>query len=85
MKKILLFVMGFLILTSAAFAEDLQGPVQSIDATKNEIVVKDSASGADKTVTVHPKIISTLRQGSVVKVSLKPGTSAADTVEVKVG
>ena len=85
MKKISLFVLGLLILTGSAFAEQIQGPIQSIDASKNEIIVKDSASGADKAVIVHPKIISTLQSGSVVRISLKSGTNAADTLEVKIG
>lgn len=85
MKKISLFVLGLLILTGSAFAEQIQGPVQSIDASKNEIIVKDSASGANQAVIVHPKIISTLKPGLVVKVSLKPGTNTADTLEVKIG
>ena len=84
MKKVLLLIVGILILSGPAFAEEVQGPIRSIDAVKNEIVVNDGASGMDKTVTVHPKIISTLKEGSVVKVSLKPGTNAADTLETKI-
>ena len=85
MKKTALAILGFLIFTGSAYAEVVQGPVQSINTESSTIVVKDSATGMDKTVTVHPKIASTLQQGSVVKVSLKPGTSAADILEVKIG
>lgn len=88
MRKIMVFMIGSAALMAAsatAFADQIEGQVQAIDTAKNEIVVKDKASGTDQTVTVHPKIIATLRQGSVVKVSLKPGTHAADTVEVKIG
>lgn len=88
MKKSLFFILGLSVLlgiTPSVFADGVNGPVQSIDASKNEIIVKDSASGANKAVSVHPKIISTLQPGSVVKVSLKPGTNAANTVEVEMG
>ena len=85
MKKIWFLILGILLLSAPAFADEVQGPIESIDAVKNEIVVKDSASGTDKTVAVHPKIISTLKEGLVVKISLKPGTNAADTLEVKIG
>ena len=85
MKKMTPFLFGILVLTgftAVGFAEVVQGPVQSIDAAKNEIVVKDNASGADKTIIVHPKVAATLKTGAVVKVSLKPGSITADTVEV---
>ena len=88
MKKISLLVLGSVFFMGAsitAFAEIVQAPVQSVDASKNEIVVKDNQSGAGRTVIVHPKIISTLHKGSVVKVSLKPGTNTADTLEVNIG
>ena len=88
MKKISVFILGLVILIvlpAYVYAEEVQGQVQSINASNNEIIVKDSKSGADRAVTVHPKIASTLQQGSMVKISLKPGTNAADTVEVNIG
>ena len=88
MKKIGVLGLGLSVLlgiTPSVFADGVNGPVQSIDVSKNEITVKDSASGANKAVSVHPKINSTLQPGSVVKISLKPGTNAADTLEVKIG
>ena len=88
MKKIGVLVLGLSVLlgiTPNVFADGVNGPVQSVNASNNEIVVRDGASGMDRTVTVHPKIISTLKPGSVVNVSLKPGTNTADTVEVKIG
>jgi hypothetical protein len=87
-KEIASFIFVMLVLTwftPASFAEVVQGPIESIDRTKNEIVVKNKTSGADTVVLVHPKVISTLQNRSVVKVSLKPGTNTADTVEVKIG
>lgn len=85
MKKTIFFVLGFLIIAGQVFAETVKGPIKSVDAAKSEIVVTDSVSGSEKTVMVHPKIIATLQEGSVVNVSLKPGTSTADTLEVKIG
>lgn len=88
MKKITSFVFGILILTGFAatsFAEVVQGSIVSLNAARNEIVVKDNATGTDKTVTVHPNVMVTLKSGTVVKASLKPGSNTADTVEVKIG
>ncbi|OIO37694.1 MAG: hypothetical protein AUJ71_04725 [Candidatus Omnitrophica bacterium CG1_02_49_16] len=82
MKKIALFVFGVVILTGfagVALAEDVQGPVQSIDTAKNAIVVQG------KTIIVHPKVLATLKNGTVVTVALKPGSNTADTVAVKIG
>ena len=85
MKKMSLFVIGFLILARPAFAEIVQGSVESINVAKNEIVVKDQISGTDKAIIIHPKVLATLQSGAVVKASLKPGSNTADTVEVKIG
>lgn len=88
MKNVGALILGLSLLIAPAatvFADGVNGLVQSVNASRNEIVVRDTGSGADKTITVHPKIISTLRPGSVVKVSLKPGTNAANTVEVEIG
>ncbi len=88
MKKVTVFVFGVLIITGFAatsFAEVVQGSIQSINVAKHEIVVKDKTSGANKTVIVHPKIMATLKNGTVVKASLKPGSNTADTVEVNIG
>ncbi len=88
MKKITSSIFAVLIfagLAVSSYAEVVQGPIESIDKTKNEIVVKNKETGTDKAVIVHPKIIATLQNGTVVKASLKPGSNVADTVEVKVG
>ncbi len=88
MKKIATFILAMLILTgfaSVSFAEVVQGPIESINTVKNEIVVKDKISGTDKAIIVHPKVIATLQNGVVVKASLKPGSNTADSVEVKIG
>ena len=88
MTKTVSFVFVMLVLTGFAttgFAEIVQGTVESINKAKNEIVVKNKVSGADQVIIVHPKVIATLQNGIVVKVSLKPGSNVADTVEVEIG
>ncbi len=64
------------------FANQVQGLVESIDPSSNSILIKDPVSGAGKTVHVHPKVISEVQKGSVVKATLKPGSDTADTLEV---
>jgi hypothetical protein len=88
MKKIMSFIFGMLILVGFAatsFAEVVQGSIVSLNTAKNEIVVKDSATGSDKTIMVHPKVMATLQSGTVVKATIKPGSNTADTVEVNIG
>ena len=60
--------------------EIIRGKITSIDTTKNEIVVKEK-SGAEKTISVDPAIISTLKAGENVKVTLKAGSNVAQTVK----
>ena len=70
---------------AAAFAEDVEGSIESVRASKNEVVVKDRWTGGEKTITVHPKVVANLKPGTIVKASLKPGSTAADTISVVVG
>ncbi|HTL70972.1 MAG TPA: hypothetical protein VL404_06745 [Candidatus Eisenbacteria bacterium] len=69
-------------LALSAFADEVQGVVDSVDSSANAVVVKDPASGTSRTVRVHPKVASGLGKGSVVKAKLKPGSDEADSVEV---
>ncbi len=64
------------------FADQVQGFVESVDSSNNSIAIKDPVSGTGKTVRVHPKVISEVKKGSVVKATLKSGSDDADTLEV---
>ncbi len=74
-----IFSLSFLI---PCFAEQVQGLVESVDSSNHSIVVKDPVSGSGRSVRVHPKVISEVKKGSVVKATLKSGSDDADTVEV---
>jgi len=65
-------------------ADQVQGFVESVDASNHSIRIKDPASAEGKTVRVHPKVISEIKTGSVVKATLKSGSDEADTLEVLV-
>ena len=65
-----------------AKAEVVKGEIVSIDAAKNEIVVKEKKANAEKKIAVDPKEISTLKQGDMVKVILKAGTNTAEKIKV---
>jgi len=65
-----------------AKAEVVKGEIVSIDAAKNEIVIKEKKTNAEKKVVVDPKEISTLKQGEMVKVILKAGTNTAEKIKV---
>ncbi|GEM_PF-2211953 len=71
-------------LSSPGFADQVQGLVESIDTSNNSIEIKDPVSGAGKTVRIHPKVITEVKRGSVVKATLRPGSDDADTLEVLV-
>ncbi len=71
-------------LSLPCFADQVQGFIESIDSSNNSVLIKDPLSGAGKTVHVHPKVISEVKKGSVVKATLKSGSDHADTFEVLV-
>lgn len=77
----LVLTLGFL---SPGIADQTQGFVESIDTSNNSLQIKDPVSGEAKIVQVHPKVISQVKKGSVVKATLKSGSSQADTLEVLV-
>lgn len=63
-------------------ADQVQGFVESVDSSNHSIRIKDPASGEVKTVGIHPKVISELKTGSVVKATLQSRKDEADTLEV---
>ena len=98
MKKILMVLVAGLVMISfsavgfaaegakapapKAKAEVIKGEIVSIDAAKNEIVIKEKKTNAEKKIVVDPKEISTLKQGDMVKVILKAGTNTAEKIKV---
>ena len=60
----------------------MTGKISSIDAANNAIVIKEAKSGADKTINVDPKVISSLKVGEKVKVSLKAGSNLAESIKI---
>lgn len=56
--------------------EVIRGKIISIDASKNEIVVRDKA-GIEKTIVVDAKTITNLKTDDQVKVTLKEGSNVA--------
>jgi hypothetical protein len=66
------------------FADQVQGFVESTDSSNNSIVIKDPVSGTGKTVRVHPKVLSQVKKGSVVKATFPSGSENVETFEVVV-
>ena len=65
---------------AAVNTEIIRGKIISIDTTKNEIVVKENKTGKEKTIAVDPKVISSLKVGENVKVTLKAESNIAEKV-----
>lgn len=61
--------------------EVITGKIVAIDTVKNEIVIKENKTGIAKTITVDPKVISSLKTDEAVKVSLKEGTNVALSIK----
>ena len=61
--------------------EMVKGKIVSIDAAKNEMVVKENKTGTEKTIAVDPKVISSLAAGEEVKVTLKAGSNVAEKIK----
>lgn len=90
-KKLVLGVMCFCLLSTVSFGcskhskgkpDQIKGAVISVDAVKNQAVIKDKYTGEEKTIVVDAKDISRLRTGSQVKIQLKPGTNNAVSIKL---
>lgn len=64
-------------------AETVTGRVVSVDRPRNEVTVSDDFSGTNRTVRVDSALIASIEEGSVVKVSLRAGTDAAESIVVR--
>ncbi len=69
-------------LSIPCFADQAQGLVKSINPSESSILIQDPVSGNEKAVRVHPKLLSEVKKGSVVKATFAAGSNTADTVEV---
>jgi|GEM_PF-6323072 len=61
----------------------IRGKIISMDAPKNEIVIKDLKTGAERTIAVSPGDISQLKKDAAVKIILAPGTNKAQSVKLR--
>jgi hypothetical protein len=61
----------------------IRGKIISMDASKNEIVVKDFKTGAERTVSVSPGDIALLKKDAAVKIILEAGTNKAQSVKLR--
>lgn len=85
MNKLRALLMSYALvigLSLPCFADQAQGLIESVDSSKNSILIKDPVSGEEKTVHVHPKVIAEVKKGSVVKATFQSGSGDADTFEV---
>lgn len=85
MKPARVLILGFALslgLSLTSFAEQVQGFVESVDSSNQTILIKDPVSGAEKAVRVHPKALTDVKKGSVVKASFKTDSDQADTLDV---
>ena len=62
-------------------ADIVRGKIVSIDAAKNEIVVKENKTGTEKTIKVDPTVLTSLKIDEKVRVTLKTGTNVAEKVK----
>jgi hypothetical protein len=91
MKKMLIFAMTLAFManmTLAVFAAEakprhvIRGTIVSIDAAKNELVVKVAATGEEKTIVATHKMLSSLKVNDNVKVKLKKDTNQAKSIRI---
>jgi len=68
--------------TAKAGIDIIKGKITSIDTAKNVIVLKEMKTKIEKTITVDPKVIATLKVGDAVKIESKTGSNVADSVKV---
>ncbi len=87
MKKYLLFLAGFLLLTSFAWADepDLEGRVGTIDYTKNTLVIrnvlKNTIGNRDYRVVVKQGMISDYKRNDKLRIWLGEDHKQAAMIE----
>ena len=97
MQKIIYTAVALFFLTSTASfcsGEDqktgkelqaIMGVVVSIDPIKDEVVIKDTATGAEKTFSVSRKMILHLKAGEIAEVSFIPGSNKVRNLKMLIG
>ncbi|MCX5656642.1 MAG: hypothetical protein NTZ48_00165 [Candidatus Omnitrophica bacterium] len=63
--------------------ESIKGKITSIDTAKSEVTLKEAKTGMNKTISVGSGLISGLKVGDEVRISLKSGSNVAEKVKVK--
>ena len=81
---IVVFILSVMAITHVSFAQiikkvktkdptisslRMRGKIVAIDQAKSQVVVKDDATGMEKTMLVDPKFLLTLKMGDKVKVT----------------
>lgn len=79
MKKVLVSIAALAALTATAFAGQVEGEVQSVDAATRTIILSDGASY----VAAEDVAIDGLAAGDMVTVTFEDGTTTATAVEKK--
>jgi Na+-translocating ferredoxin:NAD+ oxidoreductase RNF subunit RnfB len=64
-------------------ADVIKGKIVSVDNSKNEIVIKDNKTGTEKTISVNPNDISSLKTNEEVRVKLASGTNKAESIKLR--
>jgi hypothetical protein len=95
MKKALIAVVAMMFLVSFAtlsFARAgkslkhkttvIRGTIVSIDTTNNQIVLKQSKTGVEKTISAEANTIASLKVGETIKVVLKGKSNKAESITV---
>jgi len=62
--------------------ESVKGEIVSVDASNNQVTIKETGSNTQKTVSVEPKAISTLKVGEQVRAKVKSGSTKAESIKV---
>ena len=88
MKKYLSIVLALCFLigigaSGCSKGDIIRGKIISVDASKNEIVVKDIKTGAERTVSISPGDIAPLKKDAAVKIILEAGTNKAQSIKLR--
>jgi hypothetical protein len=85
-KNLIILICLFFLLWPLSFgcskADVIRGIIVSVDTTKNEIVIKDKKTGAEKTIAVNLGDMASLKKDAAVKVTLEPGTNKAQSIKL---
>lgn len=61
--------------------EVVRGQIVSIDPAKNEIVLKETKTAAERTIAVDAKVIPSLKVGEKVKVKINTENNKTESVQ----